>query len=102
MNSVMLENIVMAIYQAEGSERAIKPFGILSVPCESYSECKKICENTVRNNWKRYQEWGHKKYPTYLAFLASRYAPIGVSNDPTNLNKNWLKNVQHFLYKEVA
>lgn len=99
MNPIMVERIVSAIYKAEGGAKAIKPYGILSVPCNSKEECKRICENTVKNNWKRYNQWGHKQHPTYLAFLASRYAPIGVSNDPTNLNKNWLKNVQYFLYE---
>jgi len=102
MSPIMVKRIVSAIYRAEGADKALKPYGILSVPCTSRLECKKICENTVKNNWKRYQQWGHKKFPTYLAFLASRYAPIGVSNDPTNLNQNWLNNVQHFLYEGVS
>lgn len=27
-----------------------------------------------------------------LAQIQARYAPVGVSNDPTNLNSNWLRN----------
>lgn len=93
--------LVDAIYFAEGAERAKKPFGILSVSCDGYEDCRKICYNTVRNNWRRWQNKTHNadKYNTYLEFLASRYAPIGVSNDPTNLNKNWLKNVTYFYNK---
>lgn len=87
--------IVDAIYQAEGGEKAKKPFGILSVPCNGYSECRKICENTVRNNYRRWQD--SNQSVTYLEFLALRYAPIGVSNDPKNLNPNWLKNVRSIL-----
>jgi hypothetical protein len=89
--------IVRAIYYAEGGADAKKPFGILSVPCDSYEECKRICENTVRNNRVRYARWGHKKFDSYLEFLASRYAPTEAKNDPTGLNKNWLGNVQAIL-----
>ena len=85
-----------AIFFAEGGTFAAKPFGILSVSCEGYGECRKVCLNTIRNNWKRFNDYGHKTHPDYLSFLASRYAPIGVSNDPKNLNQNWLKNVRYF------
>jgi len=93
-------DIVNAIYLAEGGEKAVKPFGILSVKCKDYQECKEICLNTVKNNRKRYIEYGYKKYNTFLEFLASKYAPIGANNDPTNLNKNWLKNVRYFLRQQ--
>jgi hypothetical protein len=91
------QEIVNAIYKAEGGKKAKKPFGILSVECSGYDECRQICYNTVRNNRKRYADYGHKQYDTYLEFLSSRYAPVGASNDPSNLNKNWLKNVRYFL-----
>lgn len=90
------EQIVDAIYHAEGGTKAKKPFGILSVPCDGYDECRRICKNTVRNNRIRYKEWGYKKYPTYLAFLASRYAPVGAEND-NGTNQYWLKNVTAIL-----
>ena len=93
--------IVNAIYLAEGGAATRYPFGILSVKCDGYDECRRICFNTVRNNRKRYSAWGRKKFDTYLEFLASRYAPVGVANDPRDLNKNWLKNVRYFLNREV-
>ena len=31
--------------------------------------------------------------PSFVAFWAARWAPMGVSNDPTNLNANWPGNV---------
>lgn len=91
------DRIVAAIYKAEGGAKAKKPFGILSVECNSYEECRQICLNTVRNNKKRYAEYGHKTHDSFIEFLASRYAPIGAGNDPRNLNKNWVKNVRAFL-----
>lgn len=86
--------IVDAIYQAEGGDRAKKPFGILSVPCDSYSECRQICENTVRNNYRRWQ--ASDQSVTYLEFLANRYCPVGAEND-NGTNKYWLKNVRSIL-----
>ena len=29
----------------------------------------------------------------FLEFLGARWAPIGVANDPTNLNQHWIPNV---------
>lgn len=92
-----VDDYVNAIYWAEGGKNARKPFGILSVKCEGYEDCRTICENTVRNNIRRFREYGHKEFNDYLSFLASRYAPVGAGNDPKNLNKNWIKNVKWFL-----
>ena len=96
------ERLVEAIYLAEGAKKAVKPFGILSVPCDGYEDCRQVALNTVRNNWKRWQAKTHgaDKHPDYLSFLASRYAPIGASNDPMGLNNNWLKNIRG-LYGKV-
>ena len=87
--------IVDAIYKAEGGKTAKKPFGILSVPCSGYESCRKICFNTVRNNYRRWNNAGNPGQ--FLSFLASRYAPIGAGNDPAGLNHNWLKNVTYWV-----
>ena len=90
--------IANAIYKAEGGPKAKKPYGILSVPCDSEQSCRQICLNTIRNNRKRYRDYGHKRYDTYLEFLASRYAPVNCEND-NGTNRFWLKNVLYFLEK---
>jgi hypothetical protein len=87
--------VVDAIYLAEGGSKAKVPYGILSVKVSSKEEARKVCYNTVRNNWKRWENSGNPG--TYLEFLASRYAPVGAKNDPTGLNRNWIKNVSYFL-----
>ena len=89
--------IVDAIYRAEGAEKAKKPFGILSVPCKGYEDCRRVCENTVINSFTRWQVAGASG--DFLEFLASRYAPVGAANDPSGLNRNWLKNVRYFIAK---
>jgi len=92
--------IADAIFKAEGGSKAKSPFGILSVKCEGYNGCRRICLNTIRNNRKRFADYGYKEYPDFLSFLQSRYAPTkNATNDPKGLNRNWLKNVRYFLKK---
>jgi len=87
--------VVDAIYIAEGGARAKKPFGILSVPCSDYTDCRKVAYNTVRNNYHRWIAGGRKG--EYLAFLAGRYCPVGADNDPKGLNRHWLGNVERLV-----
>ena len=87
------ERLATAIYFSEGAEKARKPFGILSVPCEGYEDCRRICLNTVRNNYKRWE--ASQKEKSYLEFLAERYAPVKAHP----LNTNWLRNVRYFYEK---
>ena len=94
-----VDQYVQAIYHTEGGDRAQYPYGIRSVPCGTKSECERIARNTVRNNIKRYNEYGKNQFASYLEFLASRFAPIGASNDPSGFNKNWIKNMRFFLKK---
>lgn len=96
------EQIVEAIYKAEGGAGADYLYGIRSVRYEDAAEARRICFNTVRNNRRRYKEYGRKNYATFLEFLASRYAPVGAENDPRGLNRNWLKNVKFFLKSAPA
>ena len=50
---------------------------------------------TIRNNLKRFGE-DSKGHNNFISYLASIYAPIGASNDPTGLNVNWEKNVKNY------
>ena len=95
MTPLQIEKMADAIYLAEGGTKTNFPYGIKSVKCEGEQECRRVCKNTIRNNIKRYNDYGHKKYDTYLEFLGSRYCP------PTahSLNKHWVKNVK-FYYKK--
>lgn len=38
-----------------------------------------------------------KRYKGDLNEFASRWAPVGADNDPTGLNKNWVKNVSYYM-----
>ena len=90
------EGLADAIFLAEGGYKATYLYGIRSVKYDTEAEARQICLNTIRNNEKRYADYGYKKYDTYLEFLASRYCPINADNDPRGLNQNWLKNVKYY------
>ena len=89
------EQILWAIFKAEGGYKAQYYFGIRSVRYKDFEDAKRICLRTIKNNRKRYTDYGYKKHATYLEFLASRYCPVSAHL----LNKNWLKNVHYFLEK---
>lgn len=92
------EEYCKAIYQAENSKS--HPYGIM-VKYRSTSP-KQACINTVTHkyrNWRKSIEETGLELP-FLTYLASRYAPIGATNDPLGLNINWIKNVSFFLRKD--
>lgn len=95
--TIPTNKIVDAIYVAEGGSKTKHPFGVLSVKCNGYTACRKICTNTVNNNKKRFAK--QTKYKDFIAFLGSKYCPVGANNDPRGLNKNWVKNVKLILVK---
>lgn len=78
-----------AIRKAEGN----KNYGVLSVSCKTESACRQICINSIKNNLKRYEK--SDKSLSFIAFMGKRWAPVGMgrnSNDPKNLNANWVRN----------
>lgn len=88
------EAIADAIFIIEGGYKTNYPFGIKSVYCKGYDDCRQICLNTISNNRVRYAEYGYRQYKTYLEFLASRYCPIS-----ENGCENWLPNLKFYLKK---
>lgn len=86
------DSVADAIYKAEGGVKTRHPYGILA----KYKNTtpRQACLNTIAH---AYRDWDGKG--DFIEFLGNRYAPIGVANDPTNLNKNWIKNVKYFLEK---
>lgn len=77
-----------AIYKAEGGAKTRHPYGILG---HWNKPPRIICINTIKNALKRWNGQGD-----FIAFLAKRYCPVGASNDPGGLNRNWIKNVTYY------
>ena len=92
--------IVDSIYAIEGGAKADFLYGIRSVQYQDAAEARRICLRTIRNNRKRYADYGYKQYPDFLAFLQSRYCPTKgkLSKAEKKLNGHWLPN----LHKQLA
>ena len=48
--------------------------------------------NKRKNEWSSMPVNEQSKYQGFHHYLQTKYAPHGVKNDPTGLNKNWLNN----------
>lgn len=94
------ERVAHAIYRVEGGARAKVPYGILALQPPATVQtrdqleawARRICLNTIRNNWRRWHAAGTPG--EYLDFLADRYCPPGA--DPVG-NRNWKKNIKAIL-----
>ena len=82
-------DIVNAIYIAEGGRKAKVPYGILSIQTKNP---RQICLNTVRNHRERHA--AHRCGLDFITCLGNRYCPPVA--DPQG-NKNWIKNVSKLL-----
>jgi hypothetical protein len=85
--------IADAIYLAEGGSKAKVPYGILSLKVRDKEHARRICLNTIQNNYRRWLNNGRKE--RFLDFLADRYCPPGDSVG----NRNWKRNVGCILSK---
>jgi len=87
-----LAPIVAAIRHAENG-RAGREYGVLHPKAlgKSYRTQAGWCAATVQKHYDRWVKAGKKG--DFLESLARRYCPVGADNDPTGLNKHWLKNV---------
>ena len=86
---------VDAIYKAEGGAKAQYLYGIRSIKYDTPEEARRICYNSVKNNYKRWQKACSEG--DFVEFMSRRYCPICAKNDPKGVNKNWVNNVKYFL-----
>lgn len=92
-NAIINQNrLADAIFHAEGGSKTKHPYGIL----KKYKTTtpRQACINTIKSNLKRWDGKGD-----FIEFLGKTYCPIGAKNDPTGLNKNWVKNVKYYYAK---
>ena len=83
-----VDQLANAIYKAENSKS--HPYGILTH--YKTTTPRQACINTIKHAVK---DWDGRS--DFIVFLGSRYCPVGATNDPTGLNKNWVRNVKMFL-----
>ena len=91
-STIDVERIVDAIGKAENSK--VHPYGV--IPKYKHTTPRQACRNTVNHALR---DWNGKT--DFISFLGSRYAPIGVKNDPKGLNKNWVKNVKYYYERGI-
>jgi hypothetical protein len=106
-----------AMVRAEGGEDAFLTAIRCSKPqCSSYGEALAIACKTIRNRVLACHDWAIPVYDVvrhkgedpwtgednprrlvfsdqFIRFLGERWAPVGVDNDPQNLNHHWVPNV---------
>lgn len=69
------DSIANAIYQAEGGAKTKHPYGILAK--YKTTTPRQACINTIKHARR---DWDGKG--DFIAFLGSRYCPVGAANDP--------------------
>ncbi len=88
-------HLVDAMIHAEGGTEAFVRAVRCSVPgCVDIQEARRIALNTIAHAAFDSVPLGH-----LVTFLGGRWAPVGATNDPTSLNKNWIPNVLDYLEK---
>lgn len=90
---INIQSLANAIYRAENSRS--HPYGIMNT--YKHTSPRQACINTISHRLKLWDGKGD-----FITYLSKTYAPQGASNDPTNLNKNWIKNVTFFYNKEMS
>lgn len=90
----LVPQIAAAVKVAENNP---KNNGVLSVPTANAGQASTVLDNSVYNNFVRWDQAGRPG--KFVDFMQRRWAPIGVSNDPHNLNKNWAGNVRGALQR---
>ena len=87
-----LAPVVAAIRFAENGRKG-REYGILHARVKpTYRSQAGWCAATVQKNFDRWTKAGSKG--DFITFLGNRYCPVGAENDPTGLNKHWIKNVK--------
>lgn len=92
-------DLLFAIRKAEnGSPR--REFGIIHPKCEAEMDKRPTETLDIQAGWaaativKNRARWEKEGKPgDFITYLGQKYAPKGVTNDPNNLNKNWIDNV---------
>jgi len=92
------DRLADAIYKAEGGSKTRHPYGILAK--YKHTTPRQACLNTIASSMKRWEAAGRPG--EFIPWLGRTYCPVRAANDPTGLNKNWVKNVTYFYENGIA
>lgn len=90
------ERLATAIYWAEGGARARVPYGVLSLPVRDADHARQITLNSIRNNWRRWEQAGRPG--DFIQFMGLRWCPPSV--DAAG-HTNWVRNVTRIYHGKI-
>ncbi|MDK2897075.1 MAG: hypothetical protein PWP04_1195 [Candidatus Atribacteria bacterium] len=91
--------LLLAIREAERGRKGLE-FGIMIAKDTDLQIQTCYTARTVINNLERYlKQVDTPGEDGFIAFLGARYAPLEADNDPTGLNRHWVKNVTYWYYQ---
>ena len=85
---INVERLADSIYIAEGGSKTNHTYGILAH--YKTTTPRQACINTIKHALRDWNGRGD-----FIAFLGSRYCPVGCDND-NGTNKFWIKNVKYY------
>ena len=91
-----LLKLLCAIRKTENGKDHLA-FGIIHEGVNTYDSQAGWAAATVIKNYNRYVS--ERSTQPFIDYLGKRYAPQNVLNDPSNLNKNWVKNCRAWYLK---
>lgn len=89
-----IQRMATVIWTVEGGKNTRFPYGIKSISVKDEADARRICINSIKNNWKR---WNTANRPCgFVDWMANRWCPI--KSDPVG-HKNWVQNVTKLVGK---
>ena len=82
--------ILLAIRKAENGRPGLE-FGIMHPKANDLDSQAGWCAASIVKNRQRWDGKGD-----FVEFMGRRYCPVGAENDPDNLNRHWVKNVNYW------
>jgi hypothetical protein len=93
-DEIDIERLADAVYYAEGGSKTNHPYGILTK--YKHTTPRQACINSIKSAMRRS---GSTDPDVVIPEMGRVYCPVGASNDPTGLNKNWVGNVTRLYNK---
>lgn len=92
---INVNRLANAIYMSEGGAKTRHPYGILAK--YKTTTPRQACINTIKTNIRKWNKAGMTgSYKEFIVFMSKTYCPIGAKNDPTGLNRHWVKNTTYY------
>jgi hypothetical protein len=88
---VGVDPVALAAIRLAEQGGAGREFGVLSVPAPSYEDQARVAAQSIAANMQR--AGVASITDEFWRVMGARWAPEGAANDPTGLNRHWVRNV---------